>query len=63
MADRHAAEGTVVVVRSRFEGSWSTGFEVVEVLEAVDGPWLRIRRQSDGVVLPVLFRLDEVDPV
>jgi len=56
-------EGTMVVVRSRFEGSWSPGFEVVEVLNTDDGPWLRIRRQSDGVVLPVLFRPDEVDPV
>ncbi|QXC62867.1 hypothetical protein KSP35_08830 [Aquihabitans sp. G128] len=46
-ADRLAV-GTKVEVRSGFDGSWSTGFAVEEVLEA----GYRLRRRSDGQVLP-----------
>jgi hypothetical protein len=43
--------GTRVEVRSRFEGAWTDGFEVAEVTD--EG--YRIRRLSDGAVLPSLF--------
>ncbi len=48
--------GQRVEVRNR--GSWSGGFEVVD---GVDGGY-RVRRRSDGAVLPDVFRGDEVRP-
>jgi hypothetical protein len=48
--------GTAVDVRSRYVGSWSTGFEVAE---AVPDGYL-VRRLSDGSVLPDVFMNDEV---
>ena len=50
--------GRSVEVRNRFDGSWSGGFEIVEW---VDGG-CRVRRRSDGAVLPGVFRGDEVRP-
>ena len=50
--------GRKVEVRNRFDGSWSGGFEVVE---EVDGSY-RVRRRSDGAVLPGVFRGDELRP-
>ncbi|MBM3675357.1 MAG: hypothetical protein FJW88_10500 [Actinobacteria bacterium] len=47
--------GTRVEVRSRFEGSWARGFEIVEVMEQNGGAAFRVRRRSDGSVLPALF--------
>jgi hypothetical protein len=47
--------GTRVEVRTEFDRSWATGFEVAEV--AGDG--YRVRRRSDGEVLPV--PIDAVD--
>ena len=49
--------GTRIEVRSRFERSWSRGFEVAEVLG--DGRYL-VRRLSDGRVLPTEFDEDDV---
>lgn len=43
--------GTRVEVRRRFDGGWARGFEVAEV--GADG--YRIRRLSDGELLPVVF--------
>jgi len=48
--------GTRVEVRSAFDRSWSTGFEVHEV--AAGG--YRVRRRSDGHVLPVAIPADDV---
>ena len=48
--------GTRVEVRGRFGDRWAKGFEVAEVL--ADG--YRLRRLSDGSVLPVLFGDDDV---
>lgn len=48
--------GTRVEVHSRFDDSWSKGFEVAEV--TADG--YHIRRSSDGEVLPVEFSASEV---
>ena len=47
---------TRVEVRTQFDGSWSSGFEVAEVTE--DG--YRIRRVSDDSVLPTEFTASEV---
>lgn len=53
------AAGTRVDVRSRYVGSWSRGFEVAE---RVDQNGYRVRRVSDGAVLPDLFDEDELRP-
>ena len=50
------ATGTAVDVRSRYVGAWSSGFEVAEPVN--DG--YRIRRLSDGSVLPDVFTTDDV---
>ena len=47
-----------VEVRSRFDGSWCRGFEIVVVLDG--GESYRIRRVSDGVVLPVSISADDI---
>jgi len=48
--------GTRVEVRSRFDQRWGRGFEIAEV----EGEGYRIRRLSDGEVLPVLFTDEDV---
>ncbi len=56
-------EPVVIEVRNRFDGSWSHGFEVIEVIEAVErdsGVRLRLRRLSDRTILPVLFSAEDV---
>ncbi|MHB8328051.1 MAG: hypothetical protein ACYDD6_00230 [Acidimicrobiales bacterium] len=51
--------GTRVDVRSRFVGAWSRGFEVVE---RVDATGYRVRRLSDGSVLPDVFEDADIRP-
>ncbi|HUC35570.1 MAG TPA: hypothetical protein VMR97_00440 [Acidimicrobiales bacterium] len=53
------APGTRVDVRNRYVGAWSHGFEVAEHLR---GDGYRIRRLSDGSVLPEPLSADEVRP-
>ena len=48
--------GTRVEVRTGFDRSWATGFEVAEVTD--DG--YRVRRRSDGEILPVAIAADDV---
>jgi hypothetical protein len=48
--------GTRVEVLSRFEHGWSRGFEIAEIVEGR----YRVRRVSDGSVLPTAFDPDEV---
>ena len=48
--------GAAVIVRTRYLGSWAGGFEVAEVLD--DG--YRLRRLSDGDVLPDVIEFDDV---
>jgi hypothetical protein len=48
--------GTAVDVRSRYLGTWSRGFEVAEIV----GDTYRVRRLSDGAVLPSEFSPDDV---
>lgn len=54
--------GTRVEVRSRFDRRWARGFEVDAIVAEADKPrpGYRIRRKSDGAVLPSLFVSDEV---
>jgi hypothetical protein len=55
--------GTRVEVRSRFDDRWARGFEVAEVIASTDAlkaQQYRVRRRSDGSVLPVLFDDDDV---
>ena len=52
--------GTKVEVRDRFDRRWTRGFEVAEIVETGEGAGYRIRRLSDGSVLPVVFGADEV---
>jgi hypothetical protein len=58
--------GSSVDVRSRFDGAWCGGFAIAEVVIFVEGedasPRYRLRRQSDGAVLPKLFTPHEVVP-
>lgn len=49
----------VIEVRNRFDGSWSHGFEIVEHVAGTD-PRFRLRRLSDGHILPALFSADDV---
>lgn len=53
--------GTRVEVRSRYEASWARGFEIAEVVE-YDGnaAGYRVRRRSDGSVLPTTFDDEDV---
>ena len=48
--------GSDVEVRSRFDGGWVAGFQVA----GIESNGLTLRRISDGAVLPVCFRRDEV---
>jgi len=55
--------GTRVQVRNRFDGSWSSSpFEVAETLEPTTAqvPRYRVRRLTDGFVLPADFVGDDV---
>ena len=50
------AAGAAVEVRTRFDGHWARGFEVVTVTD--DG--YRVRRLSDGLELPTQFAHQDV---
>ena len=52
--------GTRVEVRSRFDQAWARGFEVAEQVPEGDVKRYRVRRRSDGSVLPALFGDHEV---
>ncbi|MEY2433434.1 MAG: hypothetical protein QOC92_3159 [Acidimicrobiaceae bacterium] len=55
MAD-DLSPGDKVEVRRRFDAQWARGFEIVESTD--DG--YRVRRVSDGEVLPAEFSEDDV---
>jgi hypothetical protein len=57
-AEQGLEPGSRVEVRRRFDQSWARGFEIAEVL--AEG--FRIRRRSDGSVLPSDFHREEVRP-
>lgn len=52
--------GSAVEVRNRFTQSWSGGFEISEIVAVPVPRSYRIRRMSDGSVLPDLFTDDTV---
>lgn len=56
--------GTRVEVRSRFDQRWARGFEVAEIVtppgEPTEPAAYRVRRRSDGSVLPVVFVDDDL---
>jgi len=55
--------GTPVEVRSRFEGTWCRGFQIAEVLTDLDRVLrYRVRRVSDGQILPSVFSSDDITP-
>lgn len=55
----HIGEGTTVEVQSRFDDRWTRGFTVVDVTD--EG--YRLRRQSDGSVLPAWFPREQLRPL
>ena len=48
--------GTRVEVRTRYQGSWTDGFEIFRTTDA----GYVLRRESDGYVLPIVFIGDDV---
>jgi len=50
------AVGTRVEVTNRFDRRWSRGFEVAEIV----GAGYRLRRLSDGRVIPAVFSAAEL---
>jgi hypothetical protein len=52
-----------VEVRCRFGDRWVDGFEVCEAIADDDRVRYRLRRRSDGAVLPTLFGADDVREV
>jgi hypothetical protein len=59
---RHQIEpGTSIEVRARFNGRWCDGFEVADLVDAdASTVRYRVRRTSDGAILPVLFAADDI---
>jgi hypothetical protein len=55
-ADDPLTPDTRIEVRNRLDGRWSRGFEIVTI--EPDG--YRVRRMSDGRVLPALFGPDDI---
>jgi hypothetical protein len=51
LAEEELSPGDKVEVRSRFNAQWARGFEVIDV----DDAGVRVRRISDGEILPVAF--------
>lgn len=58
-SDDELGAGTPVDVRSRYVGDWGRGFEVAE---RVPEKGYRVRRVSDGAVLPDVFDARDVRP-
>ena len=59
--DESLSTGTGVQVRTRFDGRWATGFEIADVHRSGAAPPIyRIRRRSDGRVLPGFFPVDQL---
>jgi hypothetical protein len=51
--------GTRVEVRNRYRHGWARGFEVAEVLDERTSRF-RVRRRSDGSVIPAVFDAREI---
>ncbi|MDQ1379287.1 MAG: hypothetical protein QOJ71_6 [Actinomycetota bacterium] len=59
-AARLTAKDAAVEVRGRIGGRWVEGFEICEVMSTPAGPRYRLRRRTDGVVLPELFEASSI---
>lgn len=57
-SDEALQPGTRVEVRSRFDGSWTRGFEV----SACSDKGYTLVRLSDGAVLNALFAAEDIRP-
>lgn len=58
---RRMERGSRVEVRSTYDNRFARGFEIVDVVgENGESPSYRVRRRSDGSVLPKLFPADDV---
>ncbi len=52
-----------VEVRTRFDGRWTRGFELIGTdLDHEERPYI-LRRRSDHAILPITFSADEIRPV
>jgi hypothetical protein len=51
--------GAPVEVRTRFEDRWTRGFEIA----VIEHDLFRLRRKSDGTLLPRLFCAHDVRPL
>jgi len=58
--DPSVQPGTRVEVRSRFDQRWARGFEIEDQVDDQGVRRYRLRRRSDGSVLPALFVDDDV---
>lgn len=56
------APGDPIEVQNRFDGTWCGGFEIAEVLGSPPRWSYRIRRLSDGELLPRVFEHDAIVP-
>jgi hypothetical protein len=54
--------GSDVAVRSTYDGAWSRGFQVAEVVDQAGFPCYWIRRRSDNTVLSALVPANDVVP-
>jgi hypothetical protein len=52
--------GTRVEVRTRFESNWTRGFEIADRDDTQQPAVYKVRRRSDGTVLPVMFSEDDL---
>ncbi|MCZ7528875.1 MAG: hypothetical protein M5U31_00140 [Acidimicrobiia bacterium] len=54
-------KGSRVEVRSTYDNRYSRGFDIVDIVDDGGGaPRYRIRRRSDGSVLPKLFEKSDL---
>jgi hypothetical protein len=49
-----------VQVRNRFDGHWSRGFTLAEVINTPEHDRYRVRRVADGAVLPARFTGEDI---
>jgi hypothetical protein len=49
-----------VEVRTRFDGAWTGGYELHDADPRDGDPRFKVRRRSDGTVLPGWFEADEI---
>jgi hypothetical protein len=60
-AKRSWSSGTPVEVRNRFTAGWAAGFVIERACRNASGRY-RLRRVSDGAVLPAEFSAEDLRP-